>query len=67
MAASRKRSPAMCDEEPTPAEAKVSLPGLALAAAMRSATVLKPPCFDATSTFGCTPNMATAAKSLAGS
>ena len=43
----------MCDVEPIPADAKVKVPGLALAAATRSATVLKPLCFEATSTFGC--------------
>ena len=57
----------MCEEEPTPAEAKVSVPGFAFAAATRSATVLNPLCCDATSTFGCTPIIATETKSFAGS
>ena len=57
----------MCEEEPTPAEAKVSLPGFAFAAATRSATVLNPVWVEATRTFGDTPNMTTGAKSLAGS
>ena len=57
----------MCEADPTPAEAKFSEPGFALAAATRSATVLKP--FDgaATSTLGCTPNSTIGAKSRSGS
>jgi len=39
-------------EDPTPADAKVSVPGFAFAAATRSATVLNPLAADATSTFG---------------
>jgi hypothetical protein len=60
----RKRSAARCDTEPMPAEAKFMTPGLALAAVMRSATVLKP--FDGavTSTVGVLPSATTAAKSL---
>ena len=66
-AARRKRSPAQCDAEPSPAEAKFNTPGAALAALTKSATDVQP--FDgaATSTLGCTPNMATGMKSLTGS
>jgi len=42
----------MCEAEPMPAEAKVNAPGLAFAAATRSATVLKPVDGAATSTLG---------------
>jgi hypothetical protein len=66
-AATRSRSPAQCEAAPSPAEAKFNTPGLALAAATRSPTDFQP--FDgaATSTLGCTPNMATGMKSLTGS
>ncbi len=57
----------MCDEEPIPAEAKVSVPGFAFAAATRSATVLKPLAFDATRMFGDVPRSATCTKSRTGS
>ena len=65
--ASRRRSAAQCEAEPTPAEAKFNVPGLALAAATRSVTDVQP--FDgaATSTLGCTPNSTTGAKSRSGS
>ena len=46
-----------------PAEAKVSAPGLALAAAIRSATVFHPLDGEATSTVGCRPSGMIEAKS----
>src|SRR5262249_44470613 len=52
---------------PTPAEAKLNEPGLALTAATRSPTVFKPRDGETTSTFGETPNGITAEKSRAGS
>ena len=60
----RNRSAARWEAEPMPAEAKFSLPGLALATATRSATVFHP--FDgaATSTVGWMPIGTTAVKSL---
>jgi len=63
-ALSRKRSAARCDTEPMPAEAKFIAPGLALAAAIRSAAVLKPLAGAVTSTVGVLPSGMTAAKSL---
>ena len=50
-----------------PADAKVSVPGLALAALTRSATVLKPLLTDATRMFGEVPSRTTWTKSLLGS
>ena len=47
-----------------PAEAKLSAPGLALAAAIRSAAVLKPFDGGTTSTVGVLPSAITGAKSL---
>ena len=63
-ALSRKRSAARCEVEPTPAEAKLSAPGLALAAAIRSAAVLKPFAGGTTSTVGVLPSAITGVKSL---
>ena len=60
----RKRSAARCETEPMPAEAKFMAPGFALAAAMRSAAVLKPFPGDVTSTVGVLPSATTAVKSL---
>src|SRR5215218_7744563 len=60
----RKRSAAMCDAAPMPAEAKLIAPGFALAAVTSSPSVLNP--FDGavTSTVGCSPNGTTGVKSL---
>ena len=46
-----------------PADAKVRAPGLALAAAIRSATVFQPLDGEATSTVGCKPSGMMEAKS----
>src|SRR6516165_9891645 len=63
----KKRSALIWTPLPTPAEAKLNEPGLALAAATRSPTVLKPRDGETTSTFGDTPIGITADKSRAGS
>src|SRR5262249_62398678 len=61
-AATRRRSAAICEAEPTPADAKVKVPGLAFAAATRSASVLKVREGDATTTVGWSPIKLTGAK-----
>src|SRR6516225_112122 len=66
-ALAKKRSALIWTPLPTPAEAKLSEPGLALAAATRSPTVLKPRDGETTSTFGELPNGMTAEKSRLGS
>jgi hypothetical protein len=57
----------MWEEEPIPADAKVKVPGFALAAATRSAAVLKPLLAEATSKFGDVPIKTTGTKSRTGS
>jgi len=61
----RKRSALRWVALPTPAEAKLKEPGLALAAATRSDAVWKPFDGETTSTFGLLPSETTAAKSAA--
>ena len=63
-AATRNFSAARCEAAPIPAEAKFNSPGLALAAAIRSAAVLKPLDGAATSTLGEMPTALTGMKSL---
>ncbi len=64
-ALTRKRSVLRWVAEPTPAVAKVSPPGLDLAAATRSFSVLKPFSGETTVTLGELPSDVTAAKSRA--
>ncbi len=57
-------SPARCGAVPIPADAKLSLPALALAKAMSSANVFTGKCSDETITAGEEPMMETACKPL---
>src|SRR2546422_3496331 len=61
----RKRSALKWVAVPTPAEAKLKEPGLALAVATRSCAVLKPFDGETTNTFGLVPSETAAAKSAA--
>jgi hypothetical protein len=65
--ARRTRSAAICEDDPIPADAKVRAPGLAFAAATRSATVLNPLSREAINRFGDVPISTTGMKSLRGS